>query len=110
MVKHSESNFSVLSHTSSNLISPFHVTFQGILVSKDFDILKEAGMSSFGAVQKQYKAHVSENYLEIHLFWTGKGTCCIPVRGTYGPAIAAISATPGNIMWKFQMQCSIFMF
>ncbi|KAK9949627.1 hypothetical protein M0R45_005144 [Rubus argutus] len=75
----------------------FDIYIQGILVSKDFDILKEAGMSSFGAVQKQYKAHVSENYLEIHLFWTGKGTCCIPVRGTYGPAIAAISATPDFI-------------
>ncbi|PRQ48792.1 putative transferase, protein kinase RLK-Pelle-DLSV family [Rosa chinensis] len=75
----------------------FDIYIQGILVSKDFDILKEAGMSSFGAVQKPYTARVSENYLEIHLFWAGKGTCCIPERGTYGPAIAAISATPDFI-------------
>ncbi|KAK9949624.1 hypothetical protein M0R45_005141 [Rubus argutus] len=75
----------------------FDIYIQGILVSKDFDILKEAGMSSFRAVQKQYTAHVSENYLEIHLFWAGKGTCCVPARGTYGPAIAAISATPDFI-------------
>ncbi|PRQ48785.1 putative protein kinase RLK-Pelle-DLSV family [Rosa chinensis] len=75
----------------------FDIYIQGILVSKNFDILKEAGMSSFGAVQKPYTAHVSENYLEIHLFWAGKGTCCIPERGTYGPAIAAISATPDFI-------------
>ncbi|XP_024180394.1 probable LRR receptor-like serine/threonine-protein kinase At1g56130 isoform X3 [Rosa chinensis] len=75
----------------------FDIYIQGILVSKDFDILKEAGMSSFRAVQKPYTAHVSENYLEIHLFWAGKGTCCVPARGTYGPAIAAISATPDFI-------------
>uniref|UniRef100_A0A2N9F294 non-specific serine/threonine protein kinase n=1 Tax=Fagus sylvatica TaxID=28930 RepID=A0A2N9F294_FAGSY len=35
-------------------------------------------------------ANVSENYLEIHLFWAGKGTCCIPVQGYYGPLISAI--------------------
>nr|POE84429.1 putative lrr receptor-like serine/threonine-protein kinase [Quercus suber] len=37
---------------------------------------------------------VSQNYLEIHLFWAGKGTCCVPAQGTYGPSISAISATP----------------
>ncbi|KAJ0079186.1 hypothetical protein Patl1_24204 [Pistacia atlantica] len=37
---------------------------------------------------------VSENYMEIHLFWAGKGTCCILDIGTYGPSISAISATP----------------
>ncbi|KAK9937493.1 hypothetical protein M0R45_014277 [Rubus argutus] len=71
----------------------FDIYIQGILVFKDFDIRKEAG-ASLQALRKEYKAQVSENYLEIHLFWAGKGTCCVPVPGTYGPAISAISATP----------------
>ena len=40
---------------------------------------------------------MSENYLEIHLFWAGKGTCCNPVQGYYGPSISAISVVSGNI-------------
>ncbi|RVW66373.1 putative LRR receptor-like serine/threonine-protein kinase [Vitis vinifera] len=49
---------------------------------------------SFRAVKKEFKAQVSKNYIEIHLFWAGKGTCCVPAQGTYGPSISAISATP----------------
>ncbi|KAF8389383.1 hypothetical protein HHK36_026078 [Tetracentron sinense] len=64
---------------------------QGNLQWKDFDIKKEAGGSTNGAVRKNFTAHVSENYLEIHLFWAGKGTCCIPVEGYYGPSISAIN-------------------
>ena len=71
---------------------------QGNRVLKDFDIRKEAGEISFRAVQREFKALVSQNYLEVHLFWAGKGTCCIPAQGTYGPSISAISATPGNNM------------
>ncbi|XP_024157132.1 probable LRR receptor-like serine/threonine-protein kinase At1g56140 isoform X2 [Rosa chinensis] len=74
----------------------FDIYIQGILVLKDFDIRKEAGASLL-PLRKEYKAHVSENYLEIHLFWAGKGTCCVPVPGTYGPAISAIRATPDFI-------------
>ncbi|GKV40191.1 hypothetical protein SLEP1_g47860 [Rubroshorea leprosula] len=72
----------------------FDIYVQGKRVFKDFDILKEAGGSSTQAVKKDITAQVSENYLEIHLFWAGKGTCCIPSQGTYGPLISAISATP----------------
>ncbi|TXG71289.1 hypothetical protein EZV62_006224 [Acer yangbiense] len=75
----------------------FDIYIQGNHVLKDFDIKKEAGEISEKAVQKQFKAQVSENYLEIHLFWAGKGTCCIPNQGTYGPSISAISATPDFI-------------
>ncbi|KAL6329521.1 hypothetical protein AAG906_021529 [Vitis piasezkii] len=64
------------------------------LVLKDFDIRKEAGGVSFQAVKKEFTAQVLENYIEIHLFWAGKGTCCVPAQGTYGPSISAISATP----------------
>ncbi|XP_058219698.1 probable LRR receptor-like serine/threonine-protein kinase At1g56140 isoform X5 [Rhododendron vialii] len=72
----------------------FDIYIQGNLVWKDFDIRKEASAVLFQAVQKVFPAQVSENYLEIHLFWAGKGTCCIPAQGTYGPSISAISAIP----------------
>ncbi|KAM4083992.1 hypothetical protein ACB094_08G099100 [Castanea mollissima] len=73
----------------------FDIFIQGNLVVKDFDIRKNASGASFRAVEIQYnKVQVSENYLEIHLFWAGKGTCCIPNQGTYGPSISAISASP----------------
>lgn len=39
---------------------------------------------------------VEENYLEIHLFWNGKGTTGIPTQATYGPIISAISAVSGK--------------
>ncbi|KAM3701043.1 hypothetical protein ACJW31_05G143400 [Castanea mollissima] len=67
----------------------FDIYIQGSLELKDFDISKEAGGIE-RALQKIFKANVSENYLEIHLFWAGKGTCCIPVQGYYGPLISAI--------------------
>ncbi|XP_047335960.1 probable LRR receptor-like serine/threonine-protein kinase At1g56140 [Impatiens glandulifera] len=71
----------------------FDVYIQGQLELKDFDIVKAAG----GATrphERKFTANVFENYLEIHLFWAGKGTCCIPPQDTYGPLISAISATP----------------
>ncbi|KAF7133531.1 hypothetical protein RHSIM_Rhsim09G0135900 [Rhododendron simsii] len=75
----------------------FDIYIQGNLVRKDFEIKKEAGGVSFKAVQIDFRAQVSKNYLEIHLFWAGKGTCCIPTEGTYGPSISAISAVPDFI-------------
>ncbi|XP_065632067.1 probable LRR receptor-like serine/threonine-protein kinase At1g56140 [Quercus suber] len=106
-----EAEYRALTDTTCKLFSilaPPHVFFnylfcsyisqnfcQGNLVLKDFDIRKEAGGASFVAVQKEYNnVQVSQNYLEIHLFWAGKGTCCVPAQGTYGPSISAISATP----------------
>ncbi|KAF8102241.1 hypothetical protein N665_0199s0016 [Sinapis alba] len=72
----------------------FDIYVQGRLVEKDFDVRTTAGGSTLRAVQREYKANVSENYLEVHLFWAGKGTCCIPIQGAYGPLISAVSATP----------------
>ncbi|KAF9618244.1 hypothetical protein IFM89_000879 [Coptis chinensis] len=72
----------------------FDIYLQGGLHVKDFDIRREAGGSVNRAVQRLYKVRVSENFLEIHLFWAGKGTYTIPVRGYYGPSISAISVTP----------------
>ncbi|XP_030471625.2 probable LRR receptor-like serine/threonine-protein kinase At1g56140 [Syzygium oleosum] len=75
----------------------FDVYIQGNLVAKDFDIRKEAGGASLTAVQKVYQAQVTANYLEIHFFWAGKGTCCVPNQATYGPLVSAISAIPDFI-------------
>ncbi|KAK9155255.1 hypothetical protein Sjap_002735 [Stephania japonica] len=69
----------------------FDIYVQGNLRVKDFNIRKEAGGSSNAAVRKDFKVNVSDNVLEIHLFWAGKGTCCIPVQGYYGPSVSAIS-------------------
>ncbi|XP_078438550.1 putative LRR receptor-like serine/threonine-protein kinase At1g56130 [Wolffia australiana] len=71
----------------------FDVYIQGVLREKDFNIRREAG-GSFLAVDKTYRAQVTNNFLEVHFFWAGKGTCCIPTQGFYGPAVSAISATP----------------
>nr|GMC47315.1 probable LRR receptor-like serine/threonine-protein kinase At1g56140 isoform X1 [Ipomoea batatas] len=65
---------------------------KGNLKEKDFDIKKIAG-GSLRALSRKYTVHVSENHMDIHLFWAGKGTCCVPRQGTYGPLISAISAT-----------------
>ena len=75
---------------------------------KDFDISKEAGEVE-KAIRKIFKANVSENYLEIHLFWAGKGTCCIPVQGYYGPLISAIHVVSGNIYGMiYELICDVF--
>ncbi|XP_062182288.1 probable LRR receptor-like serine/threonine-protein kinase At1g56130 isoform X2 [Phragmites australis] len=72
----------------------FDIYVQGSLKEKNFNIRKTAGGNSFTAVKKSYTATVSKNFLEIHLFWAGKGTCCIPTQGYYGPMISALSVTP----------------
>ncbi|XP_077244469.1 putative LRR receptor-like serine/threonine-protein kinase At1g56130 isoform X1 [Tasmannia lanceolata] len=74
----------------------FDIYIQGSLAHKDFDIRDEAG-GILIPVPKDFTAQVTENFLEIHLFWAGKGTCCIPAQGTYGPSISAISVTPDFI-------------
>ncbi|CAN6545869.1 unnamed protein product [Malus baccata var. baccata] len=76
----------------------FDIYIQGTRRTKDFDISNEAGGVN-RAVVRRFNVSVSENYLEIHLFWAGKGTCCIPDYGDYGPLIVAVhaaSATPGR--------------
>ncbi|CAM8888118.1 unnamed protein product [Rhodiola kirilowii] len=75
----------------------FDVYIQGIQVLKNFDILKEAGGVPTRAVKRDFRALVTENYIDIHLFWAGKGTCRVPYVGAYGPLISAISATPNFV-------------
>ncbi|PUZ48909.1 hypothetical protein GQ55_7G283500 [Panicum hallii var. hallii] len=72
----------------------FDIYVQGERKERNFDIRKAAGGKSYTAVKKQYIVPVTRNFLEIHLFWAGKGTCCIPSQGYYGPTISALSATP----------------
>lgn len=43
-------------------------------------------------VTKQINVAVTDNMLEIRMYWAGKGTTLIPKKGTYGPLISAISA------------------
>ncbi|XP_070677390.1 probable LRR receptor-like serine/threonine-protein kinase At1g56130 [Malus domestica] len=69
----------------------FDIYIQGTCRTKDFDISKEAGGVNRAVVRK-FNVSVLENYLEIHMFWVGKGTCCIPDNGDYGPLIAAVHA------------------
>ncbi|GKV50129.1 hypothetical protein SLEP1_g56841 [Rubroshorea leprosula] len=80
----------------------FDIYIQGTIVLKDFDISKAAGGVE-RAITKNFNAIVTENYLEIHLFWAGKGTCCIPERGYYGSSISAINVvsnfTPAKENW-----------
>ncbi|RCV35402.1 hypothetical protein SETIT_7G237400v2 [Setaria italica] len=73
----------------------FDIYIQGERKEQNFDIRKEA-RGSYAAVQKQYIIPVTRNFLEIHLFWAGKGTCCIPSQGHYGPSISALSVTPAR--------------
>ncbi|GJU97927.1 probable LRR receptor-like serine/threonine-protein kinase [Tanacetum coccineum] len=72
----------------------FDIYLQGNLVFPDFDIKREAAGASWSPVLRQTTVQVLNNYLEVHLFWSGKGTCCVPDQGTFGPLISAISATP----------------
>ncbi|KAK8449633.1 hypothetical protein SEVIR_7G248600v4 [Setaria viridis] len=72
----------------------FDIYIQGDRKEQNFDIRMAAGGKSFTVVKKKYVVPVTKNFLEIHLFWAGKGTCCIPYKGYYGPAISALSATP----------------
>ncbi|XP_059435594.1 probable LRR receptor-like serine/threonine-protein kinase At1g07650 [Corylus avellana] len=68
----------------------FDVYIQEKLVLKDFDI-KNAAQGVDKAVDREFKAIVSNKDLRIRFHWAGKGTTSVPHRGTYGPLISAIS-------------------
>ncbi|PRQ26734.1 putative non-specific serine/threonine protein kinase [Rosa chinensis] len=67
----------------------FDVYIQGERVVQDLNIQKEAGGSK-KALIKTFETNVSNTVMDIHFLWAGKGTCCIPYQGTYGPLISAI--------------------
>ncbi|PQM39283.1 putative LRR receptor-like serine/threonine-protein kinase [Prunus yedoensis var. nudiflora] len=73
----------------------FDIYIQGNLIRKDFDISKEAGGVN-RAIKRPFKVNVTENYLDIHLFWAGKGTCCIPEED-FTPTVSGLPpTTPGK--------------
>ncbi|MQM10567.1 hypothetical protein Taro_043463, partial [Colocasia esculenta] len=78
----------------------FDIYIQGDLAAKDFNLRKEAGGLSNGPIVRKYIANVTDNLLEIHLFWSGKGTCCIPEEGSYGPLISSIYIVPWDLSQK----------
>ncbi|XP_058209746.1 probable leucine-rich repeat receptor-like serine/threonine-protein kinase At3g14840 isoform X1 [Rhododendron vialii] len=74
----------------------FDIYIQGKRVQKDFNIVDEAGGIGKEVI-KNYTANVTNGTLEIRLYWAGKGTTGLPVRGVYGPLISAISVdNPGS--------------
>ncbi|XP_010644095.1 probable LRR receptor-like serine/threonine-protein kinase At1g53430 [Vitis vinifera] len=72
----------------------FDVSIQGNVVLKDFNIMEEAKGAGKGIYKDFDDVLVNGSTLEIHLYWSGKGTKSIPVRGVYGPLISAIAVTP----------------
>ncbi|CAL9098663.1 unnamed protein product [Musa textilis] len=70
----------------------FNIYIQNQLVEQDFNIIAEA-KGSKKPYNKTYKITVANNILDIHLLWSGRGTCCIPAEGTYGPLVSAINVT-----------------
>ena len=68
---------------------------QGKLEVKDFNIADAAGGVGKPFVQK-FTVSVTNGSIEIRLFWAGKGTNSVPMRGIYGPLISAISVDPGR--------------
>ncbi|KAK4344050.1 hypothetical protein RND71_037144 [Anisodus tanguticus] len=72
----------------------FDVAIQGNVVLADFNIMEKAKGVGKGIPMDFKDIIVSGSTLEIHLYWTGKGTNAIPDKGVYGPLISAITVTP----------------
>lgn len=74
---------------------------KGERVLQDFNIQKEAGGSK-RALIKTFEANVTNTIMEIHFFWAGKGTCCIPFQSTYGPLVSAVHVYQGSFISSLQ--------
>lgn len=72
----------------------FDIYIQGIQVQKDFNFTEEAKGSNRNFT-RAFNTTVTDRTLEIRLYWAGKGTTVIPIRGNYGPIISAISVCSG---------------
>ncbi|PHT61924.1 hypothetical protein T459_34237 [Capsicum annuum] len=70
----------------------FDVDIQGENVLRNFNIETEA-KDVDTAITKPFKANVNNSQLEIHLYWSGKGSVSYP-SVYYGPLISAITVTP----------------
>ena len=58
--------------------------------------IKEAAEELTVPVVKKYTINVTKNFLEVHNFWAGKGTCCVPSPQTHGSLVSANRVTPGR--------------
>ncbi|KAK4770826.1 hypothetical protein SAY87_031358 [Trapa incisa] len=68
----------------------FNIYIQDKLVYENFDIELVAG-GALRSVVDVFNVTVTDNILDIRLYFVGKGTTRIPRRGVYGPLISAIS-------------------
>ncbi|KAK9004800.1 hypothetical protein V6N11_042255 [Hibiscus sabdariffa] len=71
----------------------FNIYIQDQLVEENFSIEAKAG-GILTPLTKHYNADVTNGELEIHFYWTRKGTQAILVRGVPGSLISAISVDP----------------
>lgn len=68
---------------------------QGTKVLTSFNIEAEAERQAVNEpITREYSAEVRNNLLEIHLYWSGKGSILYP-SDNYGPLISAITVTLG---------------
>ncbi|XP_037496735.1 probable leucine-rich repeat receptor-like serine/threonine-protein kinase At3g14840 [Jatropha curcas] len=74
----------------------FDIYIQKKLMQKDFNIEDEASGAGKATI-KNYTTIVTNQTLEIRLYWNGKGTTSIPTGGVYGPLISAISIIPNFV-------------
>nr|XP_010317419.1 probable LRR receptor-like serine/threonine-protein kinase At1g53440 isoform X2 [Solanum lycopersicum] len=80
-----------LSHGKTRRV--FDIEIQGIKVEPNFNIEAEGeGQAVNEPITKEYSAEVHNNLLEIHLYWSGKGSILYP-SDNYGPLISAITVT-----------------
>ncbi|CAA7024958.1 unnamed protein product [Microthlaspi erraticum] len=95
-------HFAEIMFTGNNTFSSmgrrfFDIYVQGKLVVKDFNIAEEAkGIGR--AVVKSFPVTITDGKLEIRLFWAGKGTTALPVRGVYGSLISAVAVDPRDFI------------
>ncbi|KAG7593329.1 Leucine-rich repeat typical subtype, partial [Arabidopsis thaliana x Arabidopsis arenosa] len=73
----------------------FNIYIQGKLIWEDFSIREEAN-GTHKEVIREVNTTVTDNTLEIRLYWAGKGTMVIPQRGYYGSLISAVSVCPSS--------------
>uniref|UniRef100_A0A0D9WMC0 non-specific serine/threonine protein kinase n=1 Tax=Leersia perrieri TaxID=77586 RepID=A0A0D9WMC0_9ORYZ len=74
----------------------FNIEIQGRRIKTDFNIFEEAGGFN-KAINITLNEIVTTPVLKIYLYWSGRGTCCIPYNGTYGPLVSAIRVFPSPV-------------
>ncbi|MED6109959.1 hypothetical protein PIB30_038482 [Stylosanthes scabra] len=69
----------------------FDIYIQERLVWKDFNIEEKAHGAQKPYTATKYNVGVTDNILEIRLYYAGKGTSKMPSKAAYGPLISAFS-------------------